>query len=193
VGTDRRVVYAEVAGGKRFLAPDNGLLTQVLKLAPHKRLMTMNRPETWNRSISNTFHGRDIFAPIAAQLSLGIPAEQLGEPLEDIVRIDIPEAELAGDRLRGQVLIGDSFGNLITNIQESQVQALGPPQELRVICNDRSILGVDRVYADKAPGELIALMDSQDRLEIATVNGNAAKTLGALQGTSVVVERRARP
>lgn len=190
VGTDRRIVYVQVGGGQTFLVPDNGLLTHVLKRHPPERLLHMNRRETWNNSVSHTFHGRDIFAPLAARLSLGTPPEQLGAPIEDIVRVKIPEPEFDDNRLRGQVLVVDSFGNLITNILEMQVVALGPSEDLLVLCDRHSIEGVNRIYADKPHGETIALIDSQGRLEIAVAGGNAAKMLGAGQGAAVVVHRR---
>jgi S-adenosyl-L-methionine hydrolase (adenosine-forming) len=190
VGTDRRIVYVE-AGSQRYLSPDNGLLTLVARRTAPSRSIVLTERCFWNADVSNTFHGRDIFAPVAGHLSLGVAAEELGPSIHGIVTLPIPEPQITADQVAGNILLSDSFGNLITNIRHEQLQSLGPLDQLNVTCEGRTILGVGRTYGDKSSAELIALVDSQGRLEIAIVGGNAAQAI-ASPGASVVVQRGTR-
>ncbi len=185
VGTARNLVYAEL-GPQRYLAPDNGLLTLVSQRAGRQCAYSLERPGYWAESVSPTFHGRDILAPVAARLAGGLAPSQLGPPLEQLVELALPEARIAADRALGEVLLVDSFGNLVTNIAVAHLPpaALGP--ELVVECKGRTIAGLQRAYDVASPGTLVAVIDSQGRLEIAAVRGNAACELAACEGTAVV-------
>jgi S-adenosylmethionine hydrolase len=188
VGSSRRLVYAEI-GGQHYVAPDNGLLTLVARRSCPTRLIELAEARYWSNNVSNTFHGRDILAPVAAHLSLGVAPQQLGPAIENLFMLSIPEPQVAADRILGHVLLADSFGNLITNIHRDQVQQLGPPEQLRVACQEWNASGIRRTYSEDRPGETIALFDSQGRLEIAVVQESAARLIGAELGTSVVVSR----
>jgi S-adenosylmethionine hydrolase len=186
VGTSRRIVYAEI-GEQRYIAPDNGLLSRLtIKEAP-SRLISIEDSSHWLPVRSHTFHGRDIMAPVAARLAAGLAPEQLGPPQGDLVRIDWPQPRPTPYEVHGEVLVIDSFGNAITNIEQAHVQALGQPGSLAVRCGGRQIRGIVHAYGAALSGEVVALVDSQGRLEIAVVESSAAKELGIAPGEQVVV------
>lgn len=187
VGTRRRIIYAQI-GQQHYLAPDNGLLSLLVRTAPLRRLRVVDRPQYWLPQVSPTFHGRDIFAPVAAYLAQGGSPDEIGSPTERLeVRLDWPEPHLELGRITGQVLYVDSFGNLITNITGELLARLGDPSSLTARCGDRQIQGMVTSYGAALPGELVALLDSQGRLEIAEVGGSAARTLGVAAGAEILV------
>lgn len=188
VGTTRRIVYAEI-GDQRYLAPDNGLLTLLCRRTPPSRLIHVAEPRFWASEVSDTFHGRDIFAPVAAHLSLGLDPAELGPVIDTLVEAAIPEPQVESDCITGQVLVADPFGNLITNIRREQLASLGPLAELRVHYKSFNIAGVGRTYGESPRGAVIALLDSHGRLEIAVVQGSALARSGGIPGESVVVRR----
>jgi S-adenosyl-L-methionine hydrolase (adenosine-forming) len=184
VGTARKLVYAEF-GQQCYLAPDNGLLSLVA--AQTKGLViSLERPEYWGTTIAPTFHGRDILAPVAGRLASGLAPEMLGPPVDRLVELSLPAARLAPDHALGEVLLVDSFGNLITNIPADRLPAAALGADLMVECKGRIIAGLQTTYEVAAPGTLVAVIDSQGRLEIAAVRGSAASVLSACEGTAVV-------
>jgi S-adenosyl-L-methionine hydrolase (adenosine-forming) len=189
VGTARRSLYAEIAG-QRYLCPDNGLLTLVLRRSPADRLVELQNRDYFLPEVSSTFHGRDVFAPVAAHLALGLAPELLGWPLSNPVLLELPQSELSNDQIRGEVLLVDSFGNAITNIERGVLEQLGRLDRLEVRIGSVCIGPVRRTYGDSPSGELIALLDSQGRLEVAVVNGSAAQVLGLQPGMPVEVARQ---
>jgi hypothetical protein len=185
VGTSRKLLYAEF-GGQQFLAPDNGLLSLVARQVPRGMVISLERPEYWAESVSPTFHGRDILAPVAGRLASGLAPDQLGPKLERLVELTLPEARIAADHALGDVLLVDSFGNLLTNIPAARLPAAALGADLVVECKGRTIAGLQSAYDVATPGTLVAVVDSQGRLEIAAVRGSAAGVLGACEGTAVV-------
>jgi S-adenosylmethionine hydrolase len=115
VGTDRAIVWARI-GQQQYLAPDNGLLSRLARRTPPAKIIRLENQEYWLRPVSATFHGRDIMAPAAARLSLGLEPERLGPAQKRLVELAWPEVRIAPDRIDGNVLLADSFGNLITDI-----------------------------------------------------------------------------
>lgn len=186
VGTNRRLVYAEF-GGQCYLAPDNGLLTLVSQNLPRGGVYSLERTEFWAAEVSSTFHGRDILAPVAGHLACGLAPEKLGPPLASLVDLSIPQPRVAADRALGEVLLVDSFGNLITNVRFAQLPPAVPATDFVLECKGRTIVGLQDAYEVSPPGTLAALVDSQGRLEIAAVRGSAAAVLSACEGTAVVV------
>jgi S-adenosyl-L-methionine hydrolase (adenosine-forming) len=184
VGTGRKLVYAEF-GGQRFLAPDNGLLSLVTRQAPRGMLISLERPEYWAEIISPTFHGRDILAPVAGRLASGLAPRELGPPLDSLVELSLPQPRIAAGRALGEVLLVDSFGNLITNIPADRMPPAALGADLVVECKGRIIAGLQTTYDVAPPGTLVAVVDSQGRLEIAAVRGSAASVLTACEGTAV--------
>lgn len=180
VGSDRAILYVELAG-QRLLVPDNGCWT-LLPGTP-ARVLRLAEPRYWRQPVSATFHGRDIFAPVAGHLSRGLDPAALGPPVADWVRLALPAPTVDADGLSGEVAVVDSFGNLISNVpvallgdRPARVTIAGWPVPQRV-----------RTYAEAAPGSLVALISSSGMLEIAVVQGSAARQLGLGVGAPVRV------
>jgi S-adenosyl-L-methionine hydrolase (adenosine-forming) len=186
VGTMRRIVYAQV-GEQQYLAPDNGLLSFLVQREQPRRIIALENPQYWLAEPSHTFQGRDIFAPVAAHLVTGLDPAALGSTRDELIMLDWPEPQKTSSRIGGEVLYVDSFGNLITNITAADAAELGAALQLVVECGGHSIRGVVPTYGAAMPGELVALIDSQGRLELAVVNGSAARELHVTEGEPVVV------
>jgi S-adenosylmethionine hydrolase len=185
-----------------FLAPDNGLLTYVVREGTEYRAAargpkflesmevavpggcaayTLSNQSLWRDAVSDTFHGRDIFAPVAAHLTLGTPPEQVGEPLHSLVCLYIPHPQREGNTLLGHVVHVDGFGNLVTTVEGSGIGH----ETVEVVLKGHRIHGVSRSYA-QGP-DILAIVGSHGYLEIAARDGSAARELGASVGDEVVV------
>ncbi|MCS6851760.1 MAG: SAM-dependent chlorinase/fluorinase [Gemmataceae bacterium] len=182
VGSDRALLYVEVAG-HRLLVPDNGCWTRIPSGDQPPLVRRLTERRFWRPTVSATFHGRDILAPVAAHLSLGIDPALLGPVVDEWVRLPSPPLRQEPDRMVGEVAFIDHFGNLITNIP-GEALPIGP---LRISVAGRQLTGMVRTYADAPAGTLVALVSSQGTLEIAVVQGNAARTLGVRVGEMVEV------
>jgi S-adenosylmethionine hydrolase len=143
----------------------------------------VTEPRFWRAAISKTFHGRDIFAPVAAHLSLGIKPAELGPPAQEWAELETFPVEQDADGVHGVVEFIDPFGNLITNIPASAL----PTGPVRVAIEGVEVPRRVSTYADVPPGTLVALVSSSDRLEIAISHGSAAAHLGARVGDPVHV------
>lgn len=181
VGTDRRALAVE-ADGRFLVAPDNGVLSRVLRSASAWRAVEAVEEEYHGPRRSSTFHGRDVFAPVAAHLATGVSLDALGPPVDDPVLLDEPRPERSGAWIRGRIVAVDRFGNLISNIPADELAPGG-----RVEVAGRR-LRLERTYGSVEPGRLLALVNSSDRLEIAVRDGSAARTLEAAEGLPVRVE-----
>lgn len=187
VGTMRRPLAARL-GDHFFVGPDNGLLTLLIDEAERNRLqiefMHLDRSQFWLPKISHTFHGRDIFSPVAAHLANGIPLQELGSPLSDPVRLELPRPQWTGAGWMAHVISIDTFGNLATDLPASLLPDAG---QVVFRLGENTIHGVADSYGHKQPGELVAVIDSEEFIELAIVNGNAAHTLGVRVGDPVDV------
>lgn len=186
VGTDRKavVVYDR---GQYFVGPDNGMFTLVTA-GGNPVIRELNNPRFWRcADPSPTFHGRDIFAPVAAHLASGADFEELGTPLLQLQ--DYRWAQATTDRhgIHGWVVHTDRFGNLITNITRAQIEALQTTDPLRIYVGTHILRGIMRTYATVPDGEPLAIIGSSDVLEIAVNKGNASELLGVPQGAQVSV------
>lgn len=180
VGTDRRMLYINV-NGHHLLCPDNGVWTLLRQeKAPEVRILS-NR-QHWLAEVSNTFHGRDVFAPCAAALASKVAPEKLGPITEEWVRLPITEPTVDGAMIQGEVVFIDTFGNLITNIPFQML-----PSTIAVSMGSQRITRIVPSYGHAATGEVIALSSSSGYLEIAVVNGNAEMKLQARRGEIVQV------
>jgi S-adenosylmethionine hydrolase len=189
VGSARRGIALE-SGHFRFVAPDNGVLTAVLDEHPQRRAVELTDRRFARPTVSRTFEGRDRFAPAAAHLAKGIDLAALGRPAGAIHRLEIPQPAVDTDRISGQVLREDRFGNLITNIDRKTFDKLsGAP--LEILVGGRQIPRVVSTYADAGRGEVCALFGSSDHLEIAANGGSAASELALGRGAPVTVARTA--
>lgn len=186
VGSERRAIAVQTRHAY-FVAPDNGVLSYVLaREHPLKQVQLTNRA-FWLSPLSHTFHGRDIFCPVAAHLAQGVSLDQVGTPIERLTLFPMPEPEQRADgSLLGHVLYVDRFGNLITDVR---AEALAGHDRVRVAIAGRRIEGLSATYADVGAGELVALIGSEGHLEIARREGSAAETLSAHIGTELLVER----
>lgn len=209
VGTQRKGLLL-VTPQAKFLAPDNGVLSFVLfnhfdygerpqqnqglelfqpfdfSLPPAIQGYQLTNPRFWRHPVSSTFHGRDIFTPVAAHLSKGAPPEEMGERVEKVTYLHIPSPRpRESGSLEGVVIHIDTFGNLITNIQESQVEdgmvvvEVGGPR----------ILGLSQTYAEGR--DFVALIGSHGYVEVSIRNGSAAKRLGVRVGDRVGLQKKA--
>jgi S-adenosylmethionine hydrolase len=186
VGTARRIVYAEIAQ-RHYIAPDNGLLDLLARRTVPTRIVAVTDPAFWAESVSSTFHGRDIMAPVAARLSLGLDPGRLGTPLRELVQLDWPEVRYVPGKIEGSVASVDSFGNLVTDITAEMLADAPRGEELRVQCGDHETFGIFKTYADQPEMTLIALIGSSGRLELAIVGDSAAAMLDERAGAPVVV------
>lgn len=187
VGGTRQIAVVE-GGGHLFLAPDNGLLEQVQSRLPApvvlRHLEVAGLGAIGLRPPSATFHGRDIFAPIAAEVAAGrLAPERLGSIVPALVPGDLPGPRLDGDSLTGTVVTIDHFGNLLTNVDERWLAGMTTPM---VRAGGREI-AFRRTYADAPTGDYVALVNSFGVLEIARVEMSAADGLGLGRGDPIVV------
>ena len=185
VGTERALVAVRV-GGHRFVAPDNGLLTHIVRRHGSAERVRLTKTAYWLSDPSCTFHGRDLMAPVAGHLSLGLSLSALGEPGPRLRLLDFPTLEVQPNRVTGSVVAIDSFGNVQTNIDMSHLSADGW-EEIQVHCAGTCIRGLIATYGKRDPGTTVALFGSNRRLELAVVNGNAARELKVQVGDQVVV------
>lgn len=160
VGSERRAVAAHV-DGHFFVAPDNGLLTDVLREAGDRgqdvRIVQLTRGEYWLDVVSPTFHGRDLFSPVGAHLARGVPLEHLGEPCLEIVMLADRSPRRSGGGVEGKVIHIDRFGNLITNIRPSDLAGM-PESEVRVQVKDLDPVRLCRTYSSVPPGETVSVV-----------------------------------
>jgi|SRR5579884_519229 len=186
VGSKRSILYVEVAY-LRLLVPDNGCWTWLMEGERRRtRVIRLTEKRFWRSRVSPTFHGRDIFAPVAANLSLGLDPRELGPLATDWVRLDRPAPSHQANAISGEVLYVDAFGNLITNIPGEVLIRDNRPKRIRV--GDVEVPHIVHTYADVEPGTLIALVSSSEWLEVAVSQGNAARRLNAGVGTPVTLE-----
>lgn len=166
------------------------MLSAVLDEHPAKRIVELTERKYARPTVSRTFEGRDRFAPAAANLAKGIELAALGRSAGAIHRLDIPKPQGGGDRIDGEVLRVDRFGNLISNIDRRAFEKLADgPLDIRV--GSHAVSRVVSTYADVGDGEVCALFGSTDHLEVAANGASAAARLGVGRGAPVHVSRRA--
>jgi S-adenosylmethionine hydrolase len=191
VGTARRPIAIATRAGAYFVGPDNGLLWPAANAAGIKSIVELKNPRYRLPDTSDTFHGRDIFAPAAAWIARGTPVTRFGPKLDRIVQI-APWSEVSETpaSLNGRVIYVDTFGNLITNLTRSSVEQFAKRRSegrLAVQVEDAEPILLRKAYGDVAPGEPVALYGSFGTVEIAIRDGDAAALLGAAVGFEVWV------
>jgi S-adenosylmethionine hydrolase len=187
VGSERRPILAETENHV-FVAPDNGVLSMIEAREPKFTVRHITSDRYFLTPVSQTFHGRDVFAAVAGWLSKGIEPAEFGPEITDYIRLPLPAVERIGDNsLRGVVLKVDKFGNLITNLGEQEVPELFvsdvPP--LNILVSGETITRLCRSYAEGAEGEYFAIIGSSGYLEIAARQASAAQRLSASVGSPV--------
>jgi S-adenosylmethionine hydrolase len=194
VGSERRPILATI-GEHYFVAPDNGVLSLVYEraereLAGSVLVREITSTHYFRQPVSSTFHGRDVFAPVAANLAKGVDSQKFGDEITDYVRFAAPKPKVAPDQsLRGVVLKIDRFGNLVTNIRASDApQLLGEnPPPCRIKAGTQEITDICTHYAQGTPGKPFGIFGSMGYLEISINRGTAAKLLGIGKGAEVAL------
>jgi len=188
VGSPRRPIL--VSGDQHFfVAPDNGVLSMVYDKEESFTVRHITSEHYFLRPMSNTFHGRDLFAPVAAWLAKNQQPMSFGEEIMDPVRFTLPRPRTGDGKVKGVVLKVDNFGNLITNIPADLIpQAFLPDGRCRISVGGKEVPRVTSTYAEGSPGEPVGILGSSGLLEISVNRGNASRTLGAQRGVEVVVE-----
>jgi S-adenosyl-L-methionine hydrolase (adenosine-forming) len=174
VGSARRPILAE-AGGQRFVAPDNGVLTLVFDAIADHKVREITASRFFRQPVSQTFHGRDIFGPVAAHLAAGLPPARFGKRIDDYVRLPFST---------GTVLHIDRFGNVVTTFRADDLRS---PFSLRI--GERRISRLATSYADVEPGRLFVIAGSAGFLEVSINQGSAAEALRVSAGAPVELER----
>ena len=189
VGTMRRAI-AVVSERFIFIGPDNGLLMLAALRDGLRAVYAIEKRAFMLERVSRTFHGRDIFAPVAARIASGLRPSEVGPEISDYVVPRFARPELRGDKLFGEVMYIDSFGNIVTNISEDLLKRVGASDgsELAMKIGDRHLrLRLRSAYGEVEPGSLLAIIDSWGMLEIAVNLGSAAEELGVGPGEPVEV------
>ena len=179
VGTGRGIIWARTEN-YQFIAPDNGLISWVEQKEKIKEARFISNSSLFMDSISSTFHGRDIMAPVAAAIARGLSEKKIGPVFDEYRRLPFPLPVKAGNRVTGQVIAVDHFGNAITNIKRDYLSA-------RTVFNiaDRMMKGLKLTYASVPEGEAMALMGSFGFLEFSVRNGSFARTFDVKPGSPV--------
>ena len=188
VGTARRPIIAS-SDGYHFVAPDNGVLSMIYAKEERIHVRHVTAEHYFHQPVSNTFHGRDIFAPVAAYLAKMVDTHKFGDEIEDYVRFAAPKPKPAGEnRIRAVVLKVDRFGNLITNVTPEDVPALFTGKVgFKVVVGNKEITEIRDAYADGAPGEVFGILGSMGYLEIVANRAAAAQISGAGKGSEVSI------
>ena len=186
VGSSRRGIAAD-CGDYKFVAPDNGVLSAVFRETPPRKVIELTERKYARATVSRTFEGRDRFAPAAGWLAKGIALVSMGKSISNYHVIDLPRPDVATDRIAGEVMRVDRFGNLITNIDRRTLEQFANGKAIGITIGDRNIARIVATYAEAPAGELCALFGSTDHLEIAVNAGDAATSLGLGRGTKAQV------
>jgi S-adenosyl-L-methionine hydrolase (adenosine-forming) len=187
VGTARRPILASCEE-YNFVAPDNGVLSLMYAREERLSVRHISADHYFLQPVSNTFHGRDIFAPVAAYLAKGVDHEKFGDEITDYVRFNAPKPKpIDAKSMRGVVLRVDRFGNLITNFTSQDTPALfaAAPPPFKMVVGKREITSIKTNYGEGAPNEVFGIVGSMGYLEIAANRAAAAQLLGATKGSEV--------
>jgi S-adenosylmethionine hydrolase len=184
VGTSRRMLAVQVSG-HFFIAPDNGVLSPILRINEPKTVVSITNTKYWMDKVSHTFHGRDIFSPVAAHLAAGVAIEELGEMIDDPIMLPELELMFREDAITCQIEYVDRFGNLITTLPDYRCKDWMKAnhvysESIQIQAGGKIINGISSSYGEKQAGELLAVFDGFNRLEI-SVNQGSAKTITGLQ------------
>jgi S-adenosylmethionine hydrolase len=187
VGSERRAIAVQ-AQDWWFVGPDNGVLSAALDLEG-ARTVELRNGAYWLREVSRTFHGRDVFAPVAAHLSAGAPFEALGPAIDDALAVPASQPALRADSITAHVVHIDRFGNAVTDLDAATLRGWAGARTVSIEAGGRRVHGVVATYAEVGRGEPLAVFGSSEHLEVAVREGDAAAALGLRRGDVVVVRR----
>jgi len=189
VGTARRPILAS-CDKYHFVAPDNGVLSLVYGREERMHVRHITAEHYFLQPVSNTFHARDIFAPVAAWLAKEVDSQKFGDEIDEYVRFSAPKPKAVGEgRLRGVVLKVDRFGNIVTNITPKDAPMIfgADAKAFKIVVGSREITEIHSTYAEGAPGEVFGVLGSMGFLEIASNRAAAAQLTGAGKGNEVSI------
>jgi S-adenosylmethionine hydrolase len=186
VGTKRKAVVVEKEGFL-FVGPDNGVFSCLFSRGERISGNEITQVKFFLPLVSDTFHGRDIFAPVAGHLSLGLDPKRLGPSIKNLVFVDWPAPVMSKKRLKARILWADSFGNLMTNIPREPYGRIWEGRRIQIKGKGWCIHRIHRTYGQSGPGRPIALFGSGGLLEISVNQGNALNTLGLKPGDPVTI------
>ncbi|MBD3162117.1 MAG: hypothetical protein GF346_07395 [Candidatus Eisenbacteria bacterium] len=186
VGTQRRAIVVDTPE-HLFVGPDNGVFSRVYATEPRAVVREIRNESLMLSQISDTFHGRDLFAPVAAHLACGLDPAQVGPVIEDPVHRDPPQPVVWQDQITGEVIHIDSFGNIISNVTREIFEMLVGGRNFRIIVNSKQIDQLSRNYEDVERGRVLALFGSLGMLEIAVHGGRADRRIGAGRGDPIQI------
>ncbi len=187
VGSGRRPIIV-VTESYYFVGPDNGLFSLIYRDAERLRVHHITASHYFAPNPGPTFHGRDIFAPVAASLAKGIPSGSFGDEITDFVKLNVPSIKRSETSIEGHVVHIDRYGNMITNILQRDIQAMvpeGKSDTVTISLGGKEIKGLKKFYAEATPGETGALINSNGHLEIFQFRQNARSTLSLKRGEAV--------
>lgn len=190
VGSARRALAIQTRD-YMFVGPDNGVLSWALRTKRVLAAHAITNSRLLLRPVSNTFHGRDVFSPVAARLSAGLAIGELGPRLRSFARLTWPRPKVTNRAIRGEVIYVDRFGNAITNIDHANLRA-PRRRRLRVVAGGQDVGLILRYYGAAPPGQALAVVGSSGLLEVAVNGGSAAETLGLRVGEAVEVRTSRR-
>jgi len=179
VGTKRKIIWARTKN-YQFIAPDNGLISWIEQNEPIKEVRYVENSKLFLKNVSSTFHGRDIMAPVGGEIANGLKEEEIGPLTSEYVNRPFPNPVKSGNRIRGQIIAIDHFGNAISNIRGGTYR-----EDNTFSIADRLIRGVQNTYASVNSGEPLALNGSFGFLEFSIRNGNFAKTFDIKIGSKL--------
>jgi len=185
VGSRRKAIAVQTANGV-FVGPDNGVLTWALAKEKIRAIRALENEAFFQQPVSRTFHGRDVFASVAAHLSRGVPIQKFGPALKDFVRQDWPQPRVRRGGIEGEVVYIDRFGNAITNLESGRLEISGRAS-CEIHARRRRVCPLRAFYQAVTPKTPVAIVGSSGFLEIAVNGGSAAKALGVRIGTRVVL------
>jgi len=187
VGSKRKSVIVQT-GKFIFVAPDNGVLS-FLREKDIKRIIQITNENYFLKPVSGTFHGRDIFAPVAAHLSRGEKVEKFGTAIKGIKKLKFPSPQVKKNRLMGEVMYVDRFGNLITNISQDAFMRFIAGKKFQIVVRKTKIAKISSFYQEGKEGLPIAIFDSFRNLEISLYRDDASRLLNLHKGSKIYVEK----
>jgi len=192
VGTERKGILLKTKNDLLFIGPDNGIFTIVAERFGVGQVREITNRSLMRGEVSPTFHGRDIFAPVAAHLSLGVDPREVGPELREIKRLELPMPKKEGEMLVGEVIAVDDFGNVLTNINRELLEGFaGIGDSLKVRLGEKLFKAkFVRTFGDVCVGEALCYIGSVGMLEVAKNMGNMAKEVGAAPSSKIFIERR---
>jgi len=189
VGSARRAIALE-SGGQLFVGPDNGLLWSAAQRLGIPRAVSLDRKEFFCQPVSSTFHGRDVFAPVAAALACGRSLDEVGSPLGELVPLDLFDATMKDEEIEGKLLGADHFGNLLSNIPLALLEEKGGSESWQIQIGDQLLEGIHNTFSDVPLHEPVAYGNSFGLLEIAIREGSAVARWPLPAGAPLFLRRR---